>query len=196
MPTAHVRLKPIEWFQEIRHYPQQGGEGRYLGATCAYSDDSNVRLSTGAKLSEFLADLSIMDEEPQYADGRPLEHGIGLLVFKHDRPEVAAYTQGWFPLRGKELRCGVGSGAPWSLCSVQHRYMVKSACVRAAQSCLECRSSRNHHGSIGSVCTHTTITRANPTTSSKGTIQPSLGTAFPAHHASGSVFSRSRRTRN
>jgi hypothetical protein len=101
MPTAHVRLKPIEWFQEIRHYPQQGGEGRYLGSTCAYSDDSNVRLSTGAKLSEFLADLSIMDEEPQYADGRPLEDGIGLLVFKHDRPEVAAYTQGWFPLRGK-----------------------------------------------------------------------------------------------
>jgi hypothetical protein len=30
-------------------------------------------------LSEFLADLSILDEEPQYADGRPLEHGIGLL---------------------------------------------------------------------------------------------------------------------
>jgi hypothetical protein len=101
MPTAHVRLKPIEWFQEIRHYPQQGGEGRYLGATCTYSDDSNVRLSTGAKLSEFLADLSIMDEEPQYADGKPLEHGIGLLFFNHDRPEIAAYTIGWFPLRGK-----------------------------------------------------------------------------------------------
>ena len=30
MPTAHVRLKPIEWFQEIGHYPKQGGEGRYL----------------------------------------------------------------------------------------------------------------------------------------------------------------------
>ena len=100
MPTAHVRLKPIEWFQEIRHYPQQGGEDRYLGATCTYSDDSNVRLSTGAKLSEFLADLSIMDEEPQYADGKPLEHGIGLL-FYHDRPEIAAHTIGWFPLRGK-----------------------------------------------------------------------------------------------
>src|SRR5947208_1122363 len=100
MPTAHVRLKPIEWFQEIRHYPQQGGEGRYLGATCTYSDDSNVRLSTGAKLSEFLADLSIMDEEPQYADGKPLEHGIGLL-FYHDGPEIAAHTIGWFPLRGK-----------------------------------------------------------------------------------------------
>ena len=101
MPTAHVHLRPIEWFQEIRHYPQQGGEGGYLGATCAYSDDSNVRLSTGAMLSAFLADLSIMDEEPQSADGKPLEHGIGLLVFKHDRPEIAAYTQGWFPLRGK-----------------------------------------------------------------------------------------------
>src|SRR5262249_17110137 len=37
MPTAHVRLKPIEWFQEIRHYPQQGGEDRYLGATCTYA---------------------------------------------------------------------------------------------------------------------------------------------------------------
>jgi hypothetical protein len=59
-----------------------------------------VRLSTGAKLSEFLADLSIMDEEPQYADGKPLEHGIGLL-FYHDRPEIAAHTIGWFPLRGK-----------------------------------------------------------------------------------------------
>ena len=55
MPTAHVRLKPIEWFQEIRHYPQQGGEGRYLRATCTYSDDSNVRLSTGETLSAFLA---------------------------------------------------------------------------------------------------------------------------------------------
>src|SRR5262245_41274903 len=54
MPTAHVRLKPIEWLQGIRHYPQQGGEGRYLGATCTYTDDSNLRLSTGAKLSEFL----------------------------------------------------------------------------------------------------------------------------------------------
>jgi hypothetical protein len=80
MPTAYVRLKPIEWFQEIGHYPKQGGEGRYLRATCTYSDDANVRLSTGAKLSAFLADLSIMDEEPQYADGKPLEHGIGLLV--------------------------------------------------------------------------------------------------------------------
>ena len=101
MPTAHVRLKPIEWFQEIGHYPQQGGEDRYLRATCTYSDDSNVRLSTGAKLSEFLADLSIMDEEPQYSDGKPLEHGIGLLFFNHDRPEIAPYTSGWFPLRGK-----------------------------------------------------------------------------------------------
>src|SRR5262245_23993306 len=93
MPTAHVRLKPIEWFQEIGHYPKEGGEGRYLRATCTYSDDSNVRLSTGAMLSAFLADLSIMDEEPQTADAKPLEHGIGLLVFKHDRPEIAAYTQ-------------------------------------------------------------------------------------------------------
>src|SRR5262249_40542204 len=120
----------------------------------------NVRLSTGAKLSEFLADLSIMDEEPPYADGRPLEHGIGLLVFKHDRPEVAAYTQGWFPLRGKNY------DAVWD--QVHHgRYA-------ACNIDIWCRSSRNHHGSIGSVCTHTTITRANPTTSSKGTIQPSL----------------------
>jgi hypothetical protein len=71
-----------------------------LGATCTYSDDSNVRLSTGAKLSDFLADLSIMDEEPQYADGKPLEHGIGLLLY-HDGPEIAAHTIGWFPLRGK-----------------------------------------------------------------------------------------------
>ena len=55
MPTAHVRLKPIEWFQEIGHYPKQGGEGRYLRATCTYSDDSNVRLSTGETLSAFLA---------------------------------------------------------------------------------------------------------------------------------------------
>jgi hypothetical protein len=47
MPTAHVRLKPIQWSQEIGHYPQQGGEGRYLRATCTYDDDSNVRLSTG-----------------------------------------------------------------------------------------------------------------------------------------------------
>ena len=101
MPTAHVRLKPIQWFQEIGHYPTQGGEGRYLRVTCTYSDDSNVRLSTGARLSAFLADLSIMDEEPQNADGKPLEHGIGLLAFKHDRPEIAAYTNGWFPLRGK-----------------------------------------------------------------------------------------------
>ena len=62
MPTAHVHLKPIEWFQEIRHYPQPGGEDRYLAASCTYSDDSNVRLSTRAKLSEFLADLSIIDD--------------------------------------------------------------------------------------------------------------------------------------
>jgi hypothetical protein len=101
MPTAHVRLKPIQWFQEIGHYPKQGGEGRYLRATCTYEDDSNVRLSTGARLSAFLADLSIVDEEPQNADGKPLEHGIGLLVFKHDGPEIAAYTNAWFPLRGK-----------------------------------------------------------------------------------------------
>jgi hypothetical protein len=101
MPTAHVRLKPIQWFQEIVHYPKQGGEGRYLRATCTYSEDSNVRLSTGARLSAFLADLSIMDEEPQNADGKPLEHGIGLLVFNHGRPGIAAYTNGWFPLRGK-----------------------------------------------------------------------------------------------
>jgi hypothetical protein len=82
------------------------------------------------------------------------------------------------PAAGKELRCGVGSGAPWRLCGVRDRYVVKSACVRAAQSCLGCRSSRIHHGSIGSVCTHTTVARAAPTTSSKGTIQPSLGTPF------------------
>src|SRR5262249_18446066 len=37
MPTVHVRLKPIEWFQEIGHYPQQGGEDRNLRATCTYS---------------------------------------------------------------------------------------------------------------------------------------------------------------
>ena len=73
MPTARVRLKPIEWFQEIGHYPQQGGEDRYLRATCTYSDDPKVRLSTGAQLSAFLADLTIMDEDPQYADGRPLD---------------------------------------------------------------------------------------------------------------------------
>jgi hypothetical protein len=80
---------------------------------------------------------------------------------------------------GKELRCGVGSGAPWCLCGVRHQYVAKSACVRAAQSCLECRSSRIHHGSVGSVCTHTTVPRAaNPTTSPKETIQSPLGTAF------------------
>ena len=101
MPTAHVRLKPVEWFQEIGHYPKEGGEGRYLRARCTYSDDSNVRLSTGETLSAFFADLSIMDEEPQNADGKPLEHGIGLLVFNHGRPGIAAYTNGWFPLRGK-----------------------------------------------------------------------------------------------
>jgi hypothetical protein len=101
MPTAHVRLKPIEWFQEIGHYPQQGGEDRYVRATCTYSDDYNMQLSTGGKLGAFLADLSIMDEEPQYADGKPLEHGIGLLVFNHDRPGIAASTTGWFSLRGK-----------------------------------------------------------------------------------------------
>ena len=99
MPTAHVRLKPIQWFQEIGHYPKQGGEGRYLRATCTYEDDSNVRLSTGARLSAFLADLSIVDEEPQNADGKPLEDR--LLVFKHDSPGIAAYTNAWFPLRGK-----------------------------------------------------------------------------------------------
>src|SRR5262249_26532347 len=82
---------------------------------------------------------------------------------------------------GKELRCGMGSGAPWWLCGVQHRPVVKSPSVRAAQSCLECRSSRIHHGSVGSVRTHTTVTRAaNPTTSSKETIRPPLGTAFAA----------------
>jgi hypothetical protein len=101
MPTAHVRLKPIQWFQEIGHYPKQGGEGRYLRATCTYSEDSNVRLSIGARLSAFLADLSIVDEEPQNADGKPLEHGIGLLVFNHDRPQIGAYINGWFSLRGK-----------------------------------------------------------------------------------------------
>src|SRR5215467_5938436 len=83
------------------------------------------------------------------------------------------------PAAGKELRCGVGSGAPWCLCGVRHRSVAKSACVRAAQSCLECRSSRIHYGSVGSVCTHTTVTRAaNPTTSSKETIRSPLGTAF------------------
>ena len=60
-----------------------------------------------------------------------------------------------------------------------HRHVVKSACVRTAQPCLGCQSSRIHHGSIGSVRTHTTVTRAaNPTASSKETIQPPLGTAF------------------
>ena len=101
MPSAHVRLKPIQWSQEIGHYPQQGGEDRYLMATCTYHDDSNVRLSTGARLSAFLVDLSILDEGPRNADGKPLEHGIGMLVFKHERPEIAAYTNAWFPLRGK-----------------------------------------------------------------------------------------------
>src|SRR5262249_12927735 len=85
------------------------------------------------------------------------------------------------PVAGKELRCGVGSGAPWCLCGVRHRYVAKSACVRAAQSCLECRSSHIHHGSVGSVCTHTTVPRAaNPTTSSKETIQPPLDTTSAA----------------
>src|SRR5947208_4114217 len=83
---------------------------------------------------------------------------------------------------GKELRCGVGTGAPWCLCGVRHRHVVKSAFVRAAQSCLGCQSSRIRHGSIGSVRTHTTVTRAaNPTTSSKETIQPPLGTAPPVN---------------
>src|SRR5258708_19586839 len=94
---------------------------------------------------------------------------------------------------GKELRCGVGSGAPWWLCGVQHRHVVKSPSVRAAQPCLGCRSSRIHHGSVGSVRTHTTVTRAaNPTTSSKETIQPPLGTAFravlPRPHSSSQRF--------
>src|SRR5215472_7125451 len=80
---------------------------------------------------------------------------------------------------GKELRCGMGSGAPWWLCGVQHRPVVKSPSVRAAQSCLGCRSSCIHHGSVGSVRTHTTVTRAsNPATSPKETIGPPLGTAF------------------
>src|SRR5260370_41163814 len=95
---------------------------------------------------------------------------------------------------GKELRWGVGSGAPWWLCGVQHRHVVKSPSVRADQSCLGCRSSRIHHGSVGSVRTHTTVTRAaNPTTSSKKTIQPPLGTAFravllPRPHSSSQRF--------
>src|SRR5262249_25850962 len=88
------------------------------------------------------------------------------------------------PAAGKELRCAVGSGAPWCLCGGRHRYLVKSACVRAARSCLGCRSSRIHHRSIGSVCTHSILTRAaNPTTSSRGTIQSSLGSAFRSEPA-------------
>src|SRR5262249_23908355 len=83
------------------------------------------------------------------------------------------------PAAGKELRCGVGSGAPWCLCGVRHRSVAKSACVRAAQSCLECRSSRIHYGSVGSVCTLTTVTRAaNPTPSLKETIRSPQSPAF------------------
>src|SRR5437773_1640296 len=71
------------------------------------------------------------------------------------------------------MRCGIRCTVV--LMRGRDRYVVKSAFVRAAQSCLECRSSRIHHGSIGSVCTHSTLTRAaNPTTSSKGTIQARL----------------------
>src|SRR5262249_7711431 len=87
---------------------------------------------------------------------------------------------------GKELRCGVGSGAPWCLCGVRHRYVAKSACVRAAQSCLECRSSRIHYGSVGSFSTQTNGQRApNPPPSSKETIKPPLDTPSAASQDAG-----------
>ena len=44
------RLKPIQWSQEIGHYAQQGGEGRYLRATCTY-DDEDINRTDVARMN-------------------------------------------------------------------------------------------------------------------------------------------------
>jgi hypothetical protein len=101
-------------------------------------------------LSAFLVDLSILDEEPQTAEGKPLEHGIGLLVFKHERPEIAAYTNGWFPLRGKnydavwdQVHHGAYAGCEIDMCGWVR--FCPSRPILFGMSIVP----RIHHGSIG-----------------------------------------------
>ena len=51
MPTAHVRLKPIQWFQEIGYCPQQGGEGRWIESLLRCPDCNREMRLFGVELA-------------------------------------------------------------------------------------------------------------------------------------------------
>jgi hypothetical protein len=110
MPSCYVRLNPVAWVQEIRHYPsiranREDVEGRHLRVTCAPDADYDLLLSNKVGFRDLSVALNILEGEPKAANREPLERGIGIFVFskaqapRDDIPGRDAFVHGWFYLK-------------------------------------------------------------------------------------------------
>ena len=97
-----LKLKPLIWHQEIRHFPGNLGigddEGGYLTATCVPDAKCDLLLSNGAKLTDFKITLSFLRGEigaDMRLKSRLLKDAIGGVWFNEEYESV----YGWFYLK-------------------------------------------------------------------------------------------------
>jgi len=97
MPTSYVKLKPVEWTQEIRSSFKIEGSGRHLRAMCTADE---LILSNGSNLRDFSVHVSLLRGKPTAANGSPLERGIGQLFYLSSKADDVSsndiFVHGWY----------------------------------------------------------------------------------------------------
>jgi len=96
----YLRLKPIDWTQEIRSGFKKVDHGRHLRATCKPQNDHELMLSNKDDLSNHDIQLAFLDGAPTAANGEPLEKGIGGLFYTSN-----AFVHGWYFLSEEAYSC-------------------------------------------------------------------------------------------
>jgi hypothetical protein len=94
---GHLLLTPVDWFQEISHYPALDGDARNLRVNCMLTAAPDLLFSNNAKLTDLTVDLTIlMGEQPINEGGGLPKEAIGCLYFNDPQ---APLLQGWFYLK-------------------------------------------------------------------------------------------------
>jgi hypothetical protein len=101
--TVFINLEPYEWRQSVRAEHGKRYNGRSLQVSARVGDGHDIELvGTDEKLEGLIVHLGILEGEPTTGDGKPLEDGIGLFVFREKRPgghdydATDATVGGWF----------------------------------------------------------------------------------------------------
>jgi hypothetical protein len=101
--TIFIDLEPREWRQSIRAERGRRYNGRALQMSARAAEDPGIELvGVKDKLDNLVVHLTLLEGEPTTADGKPLDEGIGLLVFNEERPgghdqdASDAMVVGWF----------------------------------------------------------------------------------------------------